>query len=183
MTAMSSESAFPTAEWAREFGRGLADLRRGDRAWRICLIDGPNMSNLGAGGRDQRTDGVVPSLPALQTCMAGRAKGLGVALESYQCNHEGDIVACIYDGAAETDAYLINSAALTRRGAPCVAALADSGRPYIELHFANIAALGWLGGAIVTRGATGVVMGLRHYSYIAALFGLVAALDANVVGD
>jgi 3-dehydroquinate dehydratase-2 len=180
---MSSEPAFSTAEWARTLGRGLVDFRRGDRAWRICLIDGPNMSNLGAGGRDQRTYGVVPSLRALHDCMGALAEGLGVDLASYQSNHEGDIVMFIYNRAPETDAYLINPAALTRRGAPCAAALADSGRPYVELHFANIAALGWIGGAVVTRGATGVVMGLRHHSYIGALFGLVAALDAKVVGE
>src|SRR5438270_9931503 len=108
---MSSESSFPTAEWARELGRGLVEFRRGDRAWRICLIDGPNMSNLGAGGRDQRTYGVVPSLRALHDCMGALAEGLGVDLASYQSNHEGDIVMFIYNRAPETDAYLINPAA------------------------------------------------------------------------
>ncbi len=112
--------------------------------------------------------------------MRGLAAGLGVHLETYSSNHEGDIVAFVYERAAKADAFLINPAALTRRGAPCAAALLDSGRPYIELHFANIAALGWLSGAIITKGATGVVMGLRQYSYIGAVFGLVGALDAGL---
>jgi 3-dehydroquinate dehydratase-2 len=171
---------FPPARWARDLGAGLRRFRQNDHEWRLCLIDGPNMSNLGAGGRDPRTYGVTPSLAALQDCMKALAEGLGVALETYHSNHEGDIVAFVYDRAAAVDGFLINPAALTRRGAPCAAALLDSGRPYIELHFANIAALGWLQGAIVTKAATGVVMGLRHYSYMGALYGLVGALDGGL---
>jgi hypothetical protein len=102
-------------------------------------------------------------------------------MKTYQSNYEGDIVQYIYDNAAAADAYLINPAALTRRGAPCALALVDSHRPYIELHFANIAALGWSNGALITRRASGVVMGLRHYSYVGAVFGLVGALDAGGV--
>jgi 3-dehydroquinate dehydratase-2 len=180
---MTGTGAFPTAEWAAELGRGLKPFRSSDRAWRLCLIDGPNMSNLGAGGRDPRTYGVTPSLSALHSCMRGLTNGLAVRLDTYHSNHEGDIVAFVYEHAAEIDAFLINPAALTRRGAPCSIALLDSGRPYIELHFANIAALGWIGGAIITKGATGVVMGLRQYSYIGAVFGLVGALDAGLLAD
>jgi 3-dehydroquinate dehydratase II len=169
--------------WARALGVGLRTARKGDTPWRLHLIDGPNMSNLGEGGRDPRTYGTMRSIGELQGLTAALAEGLGVAMTTYQSNYEGEIVQYIYDSAAAADAYLINPAALTRRGAPCALALVDSGRPYIELHFANIAALGWSNGALITRRASGVVMGLRHYSYVGAVFGLVGALDAGVFGD
>ena len=113
--------------------------------------------------------------------LAAMAEGLGVAMRTCQSNREGEIVEFIYQHCHEVDAYLINPAALTRRGAPCAIALSDSRRPYVELHFANIAAVGWSNGALITRQATGVVMGLRHYSYIGALYGLIGALDAGVL--
>ena len=167
--------------WARDLGRALRGQRRGETTWRLVLIDGPNMSNLGEGGRDRRTYGIIDSIGELQGMIAAIAEGLGVAMRTYQSNREGEIVQFIYDGFAEVDAYLINPAALTRRGAPCAIALGDSRRPFVELHFANIAAVGWSNGALITRRASGVVMGLRHYSYIGALFGLICALDAGAL--
>ena len=168
-------------KWARDLGEALKPRRLGARRWRLALIDGPNMSNLGEGGRDRRTYGTIDSIAELQAMLAAMAEGLGVAMRTCQSNREGEIVEFIYQHCHEVDAYLINPAALTRRGAPCAIALSDSRRPYVELHFANIAAVGWSDGALVTRKATGGVMGLRHYSYIGALFGLVGALDAGAL--
>jgi 3-dehydroquinate dehydratase-2 len=172
------ETSYPDPEWARSFGRALRSRRCGDRRWRLDLIDGPNMSNLGRGGRDPRTYGVVTSLRALQESIAAMGEGLGLGVTTYSANHEGSIVEHIYDSAASVDAFLINPAALTRFGAPCRIALSDVRRPFIELHFANVAALSWEGG-ITTPVATGVVMGFRHYSYMSALFGLACALDTG----
>jgi hypothetical protein len=73
----------------------------------------------------------------------------------------------------------LSLAALTRFGAPTKIAFADVRRPFIELHFANVAALGWEGG-VTTPVATGVAMGFRHYGYMGALFGLACALDRGV---
>ena len=168
-------------QWARDLGRALKQQRSGATPWRLALIDGPNMSNLGEGGRDRRTYGSIDSLAELQTMTAVIAEGMGAQMRTFQSNREGDVVQFIYDSCAETDAYLINPAALTRRGAPCAIALSDSRRPYIELHFANIAAVGWSNGALITRQASGVVMGLRHYSYIGAVCGLILALDAGAL--
>lgn len=166
----------PDAAWTRSLGEALRSQRPGGTSWRITLIDGPNMSNLGAGGRDPRTYGVLTSLSALQGGIVAMGEGLGLAMSAFYSNREGDIVAHIYDTAHAVDAFLINPAAMTRFGAPCRIALADARRPFIEMHFANVAALGWKGG-ITTPVATGVVMGFRHYSYVAALFGIACALD------
>lgn len=168
-------------DWARDLGAALRPRRRGGARWRLLLIDGPNMSNLGEGGRDRRTYGTIDSILELQGMLAAMAAGLGVDMRTYQSNREGEIVEFIYRNFDAVDACLINPAALTRRGAPCAIALSDCRRPYIELHFANIAAVGWSNGALITRQASGVVMGLRHYSYIGALFGLIGALDANAL--
>lgn len=64
-------------------------------------------------------------------------------------------------------------------------ALTETDRPYVEVHFANIDApptaprglpIGpWH--STFTPSATGVVMGLREYSYAGAFVSLVMALD------
>jgi 3-dehydroquinate dehydratase-2 len=182
MTTLSASAPISDKiEWGRGLGRALRSQRRGDTAWRLALIDGPNMSNLGEGGRDRRTYGTINSIGELQGAIQALAEGLGAKAQTYQSNREGEIVQYIYDSADTADAYLINPAALTRRGAPCAIALSDSRRPYVELHFANIAAVGWSNGALITRQASGVVMGLRHYSYIGAVFGLIGALDVGAL--
>lgn len=165
------------ADWYFRIGSAARGLRGSDRCWRIVLLDGPNMSNLGAGGRDPRTYGPVASLQALQHATQAFAAGMGCELSAFQSNFEGALVAHIYGTAAATDAYVINPAGSTRRGVPLMQAFRDVGRPCIEMHFANVAALGWLQGAAITRQMSGVVMGLRHYSYIGTIFGLVFALD------
>ena len=181
MTNVSGDSSEnPDPAWARALGTALRDRRPGRKRWRLDLIDGPNMSNLGKGGRDPRTYGVVTSLRALQRSVVAMAEGLGVAMNSFSSNHEGEVVGHVYELASSVDGFLINPAALTRYSAPTRIALAESGRPFIEMHFANVTALDWIGG-IMTPVAAGVVMGLRHYSYIGALFGFVLALDSGAV--
>jgi len=158
-------------------GKALRAHREGSRGWRLALIDGPNMSNLGVSGRDRRNFGVVPSLAALHAVARSFAAGLGVSLRTFQSNHEGAIVEFIYDAAPQTDAFLFNPAGLSKYGVPSVQALADSGRPVVELHFANTASLGWSEGAAMSPSAAACAMGFRNHSYTAAIFGLVGALD------
>jgi 3-dehydroquinate dehydratase-2 len=164
-------------DWFYRIGGAARSLRASDRCWRLELLDGPNMSNLGPGGRDPRTYGTVASLEALQLATQAFAAGMGCELAAFQSNFEGALIGRIYETAETTDAYVINPAASTRRGVPLMQAFRDVGRPCVEVHFANVAALGWLQGAAISRQMTGVVMGMRHYSYLAAVLGLVCALD------
>ena len=172
----------PDPAWAYGLGAALKAQRPGERGWTFSLIDGPNMANLGKGagrgGRDPRTYGVVSSLRALQHGMAEFARGLGTTLLPFDSYHEAELIAHVYDNAPKVDAFLINPAALTRFGVPFKIALTDVQRPYVELHFSNISAIGWTSG-VTTPTAAAVVMGLRQYSYIGALFGLVCALDSG----
>ena len=177
---MSQQMHHPDPAWARAFGAALRPQRPGRQPWRFDLIDGPNMSNLGVGGRDPRTYGLVTSLAALQESIIAMGQGLGLEMRAFSANHEGAIIAHIYETADWVDGFLINPAALTRFGVPTKIAFADVRRPFVELHFANVAALGWEGG-VTTPVATGVAMGFRHYGYMGALFGFACALDRGIL--
>lgn len=155
----------------------------GAAAHRIAVIDGPNMSNLGA--RNPRVYGSVNSLGDLQEFTKRIGDELGVEVEVFASNYEGAILEFIHESAGRVDAYIINPAGLTTIGEPTRHALEETGLPHVEVHFANVVApptapRGLPGGpweSRFSRTATGVTMGLRQYSYAGALLALTLALD------
>lgn len=157
--------------------------RTTDIKHRIMVIDGPNMSSLG--NRSKQVYGLIGSLDDLKSFISNFGASLGVVVENFSSNFQGEILEYIHESAARADGYIINPAGLTTVGEGVRHALEDTGRPVMEVHFANIAAAagtarGLGGGSInssFTHTATGVAMGMRHYSYAAALTALTLALD------
>ena len=157
--------------------------RTGNRALRITLIDGPNMPNLG--NRNKRVYGPIASIEALQAFAKDVGTGLGVEIDTLATNHEGNILDFIHESASRSDAFILNPAGLTKTGEATRHALEETGKPWVEVHFSNISAPPWSGRGLpggpwesnFTRSATGMSMGLRHHSYLAAIVGLVSALD------
>jgi len=165
-----------------EFAPALG-LRSSNRNHRIPIIDGPNMTNLGA--RNKRVYGAIASLGDLQEFCKGFGSALGITVSVFASNFEGAILEFIHESAKSADAYVINPAGLTETGVATKHALTETGKPFIEVHFANIVApptaprglpIGpWR--STFTPAATGVAMGMREYSYAAALLALTMALD------
>jgi 3-dehydroquinate dehydratase II len=164
----------------------LSALRTGTRRHRIALIDGPNMSNLGR--RNARVYGSIGSLEELHAVVSKLAGGLGVELRTFSSNYEGAILEFLHETAEETDGYIINPAGLTLFGEATRHALEETGRPAIEVHFANISSSGGAAGqgrglpvgawqSRFSPSVTGVMQGMRQYSYHAALIALTLALD------
>ncbi|MEZ5076779.1 MAG: type II 3-dehydroquinate dehydratase [Solirubrobacterales bacterium] len=165
-----------------EASDGLRGLRpESARRWRIAVIDGPNMPNLGA--RDPGIYGPIRSLADLQDFVRRVADAVGVEVEAFASNHEGEILEFIHRSAAEVDGYLVNPAGLTTYGEATRHALADSRRPYVEVHFTNLSRhIGAIDPAAqlrsrFTHSAAGLSMGMRQYSYAGALLGLALSLD------
>jgi 3-dehydroquinate dehydratase II len=160
-----------------------AALRQGARRHKIVIIDGPNMTNLGA--RNKKVYGAINSIDELQQFSRDFGEKLGVEIETFVSNYEGAILEYIHANAATADAFIINPAGLTEIGIPTKHALAETGKPVVEIHFANVDApptaprglpIGpW--DSVFRTSVTGVAMGLRQYSYPAAILGLVMALD------
>jgi len=158
-------------------------FRSSKREHRIVIIDGPNMSNLGA--RNKRVYGAIASLQDLQDFCKNFGGSLGVTVTTFSSNFEGAILEYIHESANSTDGYVINPAGLTVGGLATMHALTETGKPYVEVHFANIEAppaaprgvpIGpWR--SAFSPSATGVMMGMREYSYCAAILSLAMALD------
>lgn len=145
----------------------------GQPAFRIALLNGLNMTNLGR--RDKNVYGTISSLQALEDLMVDAGQSLGVEVTPYHSNHEGDLVDFVESGSY--DAYLINPGGLWAFGEPTRIALDQTGKPFIEVHFANIFATGHL--STFTQSATGTAMGFRHHGYLGALVAMVAHLSAG----
>jgi 3-dehydroquinate dehydratase-2 len=158
-------------------------VRRGTRRHRVVIIDGPNMSNLGA--RNKRVYGAISSLADLQEFSKKTGDAFGIDVEVFSSNFEGAILEFIHSSANRADGYIINPAALTEVGVGTIHALSETGKPLIEIHFANImapptAARGLPIGPWTSRFSpvvTGVFMGMREYSYAGAILALTMALD------
>jgi 3-dehydroquinate dehydratase II len=163
--------------------------RSSKRNHRLVVIDGPNMTNLGA--RNKRVYGSISSLEDLQNFCKNFGASLGVTVTTFASNYEGAILELIHGSAQTADAYIINPAGLTEGGVATKHALTETGRPYVEVHFANIVSpptaprglpIGpWQ--STFSASATSVMMGMRQYSYSAAILALAMALDdGNFLG-
>lgn len=158
-------------------------FRSSNRDHRIVVIDGPNMTNLGA--RNKRVYGAIASLDDLQNFCKSFGAALGLTVTTFASNFEGAILEFIHGSATAADAYIINPAGLTEGGVATKHALTETGKPYVEVHFANIAAPPTASRGLpigpwhstFTPHATGVMMGFREYSYAGAILSLAMALD------
>ncbi|MEV0669344.1 type II 3-dehydroquinate dehydratase [Mycobacterium sp. NPDC050441] len=143
-------------------------------AWRIALLNGLNMTNLGR--RDKNVYGTIGSLQELESLVSEAGRYLGTHVLAFHSNHEGDLVDFI-ESDDSFDGYLINPGGLWAFGVPTRIALEQTGKPFVEVHFANIFATGHR--STFTQSAAGTAMGFRHHGYLGALAALVATLDAS----
>jgi 3-dehydroquinate dehydratase-2 len=151
--------------------------RRETGRWKIALLNGLNMTNLGR--RDKNVYGTIGSLQELEDLVVSVGSKLDVDVVAFHSNDEGDLVDFI-EGEPDVDAYMINPGGLWAFGEPTKIALAETERPIVEVHFANIFATGHK--SVFTEVAAGTVMGFRHFGYVGALIGLVAELDRGRQG-
>ena len=102
---------------------------------KILVINGPNLNMLGIRepdiyGRKTYDD--------LLSYIKEEAEKLGVAVEFYQSNHEGDIVDKIQSAYGNTDGIVINPAAYTHTSIAIPDARKAVGIPTVEVHISDI---------------------------------------------
>lgn len=147
------------------------DLPDSGRRLHVALLNGLNMTNLGK--RDKNVYGSIESLQALEDLVTQVGRALDVEVTAFHSNHEGDLVDFV-EAHDDLDGYIINPGGLWAFGEPTKIALEQSGRPFVEVHFANIFATGHR--STFTQSCNATVMGLRHHGYLGALIALAAAI-------
>ena len=140
---------------------------------RILALHGPNLNLLGT--REPEIYGRA-ALTSIHEAMEARARADGVLLESFQSNHEGQLIDRIQAAAAEgIDFIIINPAAYTHTSVALRDALAAVCIPFVEVHLSNIHAReSFRHRSYFSDLAQGVICGLGVHGYLAALdFALV----------
>lgn len=135
---------------------------------RILVLHGPNLNLLGT--REPEIYGRT-TLADIHTAMDARGRAEGVIVESFQSNHEGQLIDRIQASATENvDFIIINPAGYTHTSVAMRDALAAVEVPYVEVHLSNIHAREpFRHHSYFSDRAAGVICGLGAYGYMAAL--------------
>ena len=102
---------------------------------KIIIINGPNLNLLGQ--REQSQYGST-TLESLKEKCVNKSKELGLKIEFFQSNVEGEIVNTIQNSIKNFDGMIINAAAFTHTSVAIRDALEVFKKPTIELHISNI---------------------------------------------
>ena len=103
---------------------------------RILALHGPNLNLLGT--REPEIYGQV-GLAEIHLAMEARARAAGVQLESFQSNHEGELIDRVQSARTEgIEFIIINPAGYTHTSVALRDALAAVAIPVIDVHLSNI---------------------------------------------
>lgn len=104
---------------------------------KILVINGPNINMVGI-----REPGVYgkQTFADLLKLLAETGEALGITVEQYQSNHEGDLVDKIQAAYGNTDGIVINPAAYTHTSVAILDALKAVSIPAVEVHISDVAA-------------------------------------------
>ena len=102
---------------------------------KILVINGPTFNMLGI-----REPGIYgkQTFQDLLNHLDSTAKELGIELEQYQSNHEGDLVDKIQSAYGNTDGIVINPAAYTHTSVAILDALKSVAIPAVEVHISDV---------------------------------------------
>ncbi len=102
---------------------------------KILVINGPNLNMLGL--REPEIYG-NESFSALENFIRKSADELGITVNLFQSNHEGEIVDIIQSAYGVFDGIIINPAAYTHTSVAILDALKAVNIPTVEVHLSNI---------------------------------------------
>ena len=141
---------------------------------KFLVLNGPNVNILG-----RRLPGIYGSktLEDINGEIEARAKALGVEVDFYQSNAEGQLIDCIQGHWSQIQGIIVNPGALTYYGYGLKDALIDAAVPVIEVHLSNIHAREeWRSRSIIADITRGQIAGFGWRSYTAAL-DIIAAIS------
>jgi 3-dehydroquinate dehydratase-2 len=144
---------------------------------KILIVNGPNLNLLG--GREPGIYG-SETLEWINDALLVTAAGLGVALEFFQSNSEGELVDAIQGAAGAFDGIIINPAAYTHTSIAIRDAISAVAIPTVEVHLSNVHSREeFRHKSFIAPVAIGQIAGFGSAGYKLALEGLVGYLKKN----
>lgn len=144
---------------------------------RVLVIHGPNLNMLGK--REPEIYGST-TLDELNGELTTFGSDLGLAVEAFQSNSEGEIVNKIQDAFGKVHGLVINPAAYTHTSVAIRDALAMLDVPIIEVHISNIYKReAFRHNSFISGVATGQISGLGIQGYLLAITALSELIESN----
>ena len=141
----------------------------------LLLVNGPNLNLVGK--REPNIYG-AQTLEDIQRELSTLASQLGVELNFFQSNSEGEIIDCIQKSVGSIDGIIINAGAYTHTSIALRDALLGVAIPYVEVHLSNIYSREeFRHKSFLSDKALGLVCGFGSNSYNLALNGIVTYLN------
>ena len=141
---------------------------------KILVIHGPNLNMLGT--REPDIYG-HQTLEEINTALKAQADSLGFQIETFQSNHEGDIVDKIQQAHDSFDGIIINPAAYTHTSIAIRDALSLLNVPVVEIHISNIYRREpFRHTSMMSAIVTAQISGFGPHGYMLALEGLAQLL-------
>ena len=144
---------------------------------KILLVNGPNLNTLGT--REPDIYGHETLADIEENCRKSAAS-LGLELECYQSNHEGELVTKIQQAAKNHEGLLINAGAYTHTSIAIMDALLSLKLPIIEVHMSNIFRReSFRHESYISKAAQGVICGFGSNSYLLGLQAMAGLLKGK----
>jgi len=138
---------------------------------RVLVLHGPNLNLLGL--REPEIYGQT-TLADIDAGLMALGRELGVAVETFQSNHEGELVSTIQAARGRCAALIINAGAYTHTSVAILDAVLAVGLPVVEVHLSNLYKREpFRHHSYLARAAVGQICGFGADSY---LLGLRAAV-------
>ena len=135
---------------------------------KFLVINGPNLNLLGQ--RDESHYG-SDTLDSVNEYLNKEAEKLGVSLEFYQSNIEGEIVDAVQSVRDNYDGCIINAGAYTHYSVAIHDAIEAVNKPFVEAHLSNITKREeFRHTSMLTPVCDGMVCGFGKRSYLLALY-------------
>ena len=141
---------------------------------KVLVIHGPNLNMLGM--REPDIYG-HQTLKEIDAALQAQADRLGLHIETFQSNHEGDIVDKIQQAHDSFQGIIINPAAYTHTSIAIRDALSVLNIPVVEVHLSNIYNReSFRRTSMISAVVTAQISGLGSQGYLLALDGLAQRL-------
>ncbi len=134
---------------------------------KILLVHGPNINLLGKRDRGHYGD---LTLLDLENLVEAEAKKLGLQMESFQSNHEGELIDFLQEKSESSSGIIINPGALTHYSYALHDAIVDTVLPCVEVHLSDVDNReGWRKISVTAPACMAKICGKKEQGYLEAL--------------